>query len=189
MPQRSEPVPAWEGIRLQGRQVSVRTVMAVVAAMLATTTALADDLFVGTFESETRANFGSDTPGEYRIEIAAPRDGQYLTTMYRRGKQIGQGKLTKCSVDSEGYLANRPPGRAEVLCHDVPNGPTQSFISYSENGIVVQVVKPKYVENRDLVAQDGLKPGDPLLFEPRHHKTQYYAHVPWLFYGFRKVSR
>jgi hypothetical protein len=39
---------------------------------------LGEDLFVGTFESETQASFGSHTPGDYRIEVASTAQDKYL---------------------------------------------------------------------------------------------------------------
>jgi hypothetical protein len=60
-------------------------------------------------------------------------------------------------------------------------------LSYAENGIYVPAIKQKYVANPDLIKQEGLKPGDPSLFETRHHKAKYYAHAQWAFYGFRKI--
>jgi hypothetical protein len=150
--------------------------------------ASAEDLFVGVFESETRENFGSDTPGEYRIEVVAVADNKYEATTYHRGKSLGKQQLFLCPVDREDYFKARSPGRAEVLCFDMDYGAVLPVLSYSENGINVPAVKPKYVKNPELVKQEGLKPGDPSLFEARHYNARYYARVNWFFYGFRKVS-
>jgi hypothetical protein len=98
----------------------VRVLAAVSLIGIVPLSSAADDLFVGVFESENRANFGSDIPGEYRIQVVALCSGKY---------------------------------------------------------------------SPDLVDKEGLKPGAPELFEPRHHKAKYYAHVSWFVYGFRKVER
>ena len=166
----------------------MRAVVAFFFAAFATVcSAEGDDLFVGVFESETRQNFGSDTPGEWRIEVIAPFKGKYVATLYRGGKLIGKQELVLCSEDKEGYLRSRPPGRAELLCSDT-RGALAGVLAYVENGIYVPAVKQKYIENPDLAKQEGLKPGDPSFFETRHHKAKYYAHAQWAFYGFRKVG-
>lgn len=150
--------------------------------------ALAEDRFVGVFESESRENFGSSTPGEYRINIEPISAGKYMATMYHRETELWKQALITCPIESEAYLNRRPPGPAEVLCTEPKYGKPYGFISYAENGISVRAVKPKYAKNPELVKQEGLKPGDPALFELRHHKAKYYAHVTWFFYGFRKVG-
>jgi len=48
----------------------MRIVVAVCLAVLVASSSLAEDLFTGAFESETRETSGSSTPGEYRLEIA-----------------------------------------------------------------------------------------------------------------------
>ena len=149
--------------------------------------ASAEDLFVGTYESETRENFGSDTPGEYRIEVVATAGGKYEATTIHRGKTLGKRVLFPCPVDKEGYLSSRLPGRAEVLCTDMGYGAIFPVLSYAENGIGVPALKSKYIANPALVEQEGLKPGDPALFEARYYKAKYYGHVTWYCYGFRKV--
>jgi hypothetical protein len=163
----------------------MRNTVAICLVFLAASSAWAEDLFIGSFESETRENFGSSTPGEYRIEVALVSKDRYLATMFHRGHLLGKKELVTCPVKSEGYLSTRAPGRAEVLCFEEFHS---GAISYSENGIVVTVIKPKYSQNPGLVAQEGLKPGDPSLFEPRLYKAKYYAHIAGFFYGFRKVG-
>jgi len=167
----------------------MRTLIWIYFAMLPMACWASDEsLFVGVFESETRENFGSDTQGEYRIEIVAVSKDKYTATIFHRGKELGRQELVSCPVESEDYFRNRAAGRAEVLCPSGGYGPPHGFISYAENGINVAAVKQRYAKNPELVQQDGLKPGDPSLFESRHFKTKYYAHVQWFFYGFRKVS-
>jgi hypothetical protein len=165
----------------------MRVVIAICLSVFVVSAVLAEDLFVGVFESETRANFGSDTPGEYRIEISLISEDKYFAKIYHRGKMLGEQKLIRCAVEGEDYFNARPAGHAEVLCEDRGYGTPHGVISYAENGIYVPAVKAKYVKNPELVKQEGLKPGDPSLFESRHHKAKYYAHVSWFFYGFRKV--
>jgi len=148
-----------------------------------------EDPFIGTFESESRANFGSGTPGEWRIEVVYLRDrGKYEAALYRKGTLIGKNYLVYCSEDKEDYLRQRPPGHAEVLCADDGSKFLHGFLSYAENGINVTVIKPKYFKDPSLVEKEGLKPGDPSLFEQRRYKAKYYAHAQWAFYGFRKVA-
>jgi hypothetical protein len=166
----------------------MRIAVTVCLAVLVASSALAEDLFTGVFESETRENFGSSTRGEYRLEIALVSEGRYAATIYHSGKLLGKKELITCPVESEDYLNSRPAGRAEVLCAKEEFGKPHGFIAYSENGIYVPAVKAKYANNPELVKQDGLKPGDPSLFEARQHATKYYAHVSWYFYGFRRVS-
>lgn len=167
----------------------LRTCIAIwIAILTLACSTSAENLFVGTFESETRENFGSDTPGEYRIEVVATSNGKYLATFYYRDTKFGERELVSCPVESLDYFRNRPAGRAEVLCSENDIGVLHGVLGYSENGIYVAGVKQKYVRNPELVRQEGLKPGDPSLFERRHHKARYYAHIKWVFYGFRKAS-
>jgi hypothetical protein len=166
----------------------MRIVMLICLAILTTSSSWAEDLFVGVFESETRANFGSDTPGEYRIEVVAPSKEKYVATIYHRDKLMGKQELIPCPVEREAYFLNRAPGHAAVLCADQGKGAMDGVLSYSENGIYVPAVKAKYASNPELMKQEGLKPGDPALFEIRQHKARYYAHIQWFFYAFRKIS-
>jgi hypothetical protein len=156
--------------------------------LVATRSNAAGDLFVGVFDSETRANFGSDVPGEYRILVIALSPGNYEAKTFRNGELLGTNHLVSCPAEKDGYLRSRPPGRAESLCTD-DYGSLLAFLSYSENGITVPAVKKKYADSPDLVKQEGLKPGAPELFEARHHKAKYYGHVSWFVYGFRKVEQ
>jgi hypothetical protein len=149
--------------------------------------ASADELFIGTFESETRENFGSGTAGEYRIDVAATSERTYEATLYRRGKLLGKVALVPCPVAQEQYLINRPPGRAEVLCNKWALGSLGPFLSYSENGISALQLKDKYLRNPELVKAEGLEPGDPALFERKHYSANYYARVQAYCYGFRKI--
>ena len=163
----------------------MRFVMVICLAVLTSTCLAADEkLFVGVFESETRENFGSSTPGEYRIEVIAIAMDKYAATIYHRGKVLVKQELVDCSEERKNHLSGRAPGRVEVLCS------TQDFpvLTYVENGLTVRAVKPKYAKNPQLAKQEGLEPGDPNIFELRHHKTKYYAQVQWFLYGFRKVG-
>jgi hypothetical protein len=177
-------------VRPHGRRCHLRSLSIIyLLALIATpAAAAADDLFVGVFESETRENFGSDTPGEYRIEVIAKSKGEYSASIFQRGKLLEVKDLVPCPVESDDYLRSRGAGRAEVLCPRKSYGSFHGFLSYSENGINMVAVKAKYAEDPSLVKQEGLKPGDPSLFEGRHHKAQYYAHVSWFVYGFRKIK-
>lgn len=141
------------------------------AALASACSATDENLFVGVFESETRENFGSDT--QWRIEVAAPSIDKYQATLYRSDEPLGQLELVPCAEEKEGYFMNRPAGRAEVLCRDIGAGTLFAFLSYAENGINVPAVKQKYMDNPSLVAPEGLKPGDPSLFEMRHHRATY----------------
>jgi hypothetical protein len=167
----------------------MRLVPALGVAILAGACSAADlDPFVGVFESETRANFGTDTQGEWRMEIVTPSKGKYVATLYHSGNLVEKFQLVPCSEDKENYFRGRPPGRAAVLCSDQGGGFLHGSVSYAENGIDVPAVKSRYVSNPELVEKDGLKPGDASLFETRHHAAKYYAHAQWGFYGFRRVS-
>jgi hypothetical protein len=173
--------------------VLMRAALTIFCAIVASVClASTNDIFVGTFESESRQNFGSDTLGEWRIQVVAPSKGKYVATIHRSGKLIEKRDLIPCSVSSEGYLDDRPSGPAKVICSPAQNGsmslPEIPFLSYAENGIRVRAIKQKYVAKPDLVAAEGLKPGDSALFETRHHKAKFYARVDWAIYGFRKVS-
>jgi hypothetical protein len=169
----------------------VRALIAVPLIVIGPSSGAADNLFVGAFESETRANFGSDIPGEYRLQVVALSSGTYEAKIFRLGKLLETKKLVSCSADNDDYLSKRPPGRAESLCmveySSMLNG--FPFLSYSENGIIVRTLKKKYVDSPGLVKQEGLKPGAADLFEPRHYRAKYYANVSWFYYGFRKVER
>jgi hypothetical protein len=142
----------------------MRTILASCLTILVTacSSSVDEDPFIGTFESESRANFGTDTPGEWRIEVVyLSKMGKYEATLYRRGTLIGKNLLVYCSEDKENYLRNRPPGHAEVLCEDDKLKFFHGFLSYAKNGIYVG---------------------------SRHYSAKYYAHAQWGFYGFRKVS-
>ena len=180
--------PLNSGVRWHMKNSLVRILAAASLIGLAPLSCAADDLFVGAFESENRANFGSDSPGEYRIQVVALSPGKYEAKVFRRGALLGTKSLIACPAAKDDYLRSRPPGRAESLCTD-DYGVLNGFLSYSENGIVVPAVKQKYVDSPDLVKKEGLKPGAPELFEPRHHAAKYYGHVSWFVYGFRKVEK
>jgi len=165
----------------------MRTAMVLCVGVLAGCSASDEDLFVGVFESETRENFGSVTQGEYRIEVVAASTDTYVATIYRRETLLGTRELVRCPVEREARFRRFSPGRAEVLCSDDVDGFLDGFLSFSENGISVAAIKPKYANSPELVRQEGLEPGDPSLFESRHHKAKYYAHVLGYFFGFRKV--
>jgi hypothetical protein len=88
----------------------MRIAVTVCLAVLVASSALAEDLFTGVFESETRENFGSSTRGEYRLEIALVSEGRYAATIYHSGKLLGKKELITCPVESEDYLNSRPAG-------------------------------------------------------------------------------
>lgn len=143
----------------------------------------ADDLFVGVFESETRANYGSDIPGEYRIEVTRTDDGKYRAVFSRLGKQGDVKIMVPCPLELDAYRPRRPAGRGETLCHERKPGHLFPAMTYSENGLNLPTMKlkgpvPKGVE---------LKESD--LIEERHHQAKYYASVSWYFYAFRKVGQ
>lgn len=148
------------------------------------------DVMVGTFESESRANFGTEPPGAARIEVAPPVSGRYAVTMFVNGKQLWKHDLIQCDLTTEPYLQRRVPGRGFGLCTIEMDGrpSTAAVLLYAENGLRLPAIKEKYLRNPDLVKQEGLAPGDPRLMEERHHKARYYAHVQWAFYAFRKVN-
>lgn len=135
----------------------------------------AADLFVGAFESEARANFGTDNPGEYRIEVAALGSERYSITLFRAGGQQRRGEVFSCPVSSEGYLARRPSGRAEVLCA----APRSPVMFYSENGIEVPTFEPW--------AKGAPAANPSSVPKMKLHRTKFYAHVGMAVYGFKKV--
>lgn len=139
------------------------------------------DLFVGVYESESRENFGTDTPGEYRIEIVALTSDRYMAKLLRGNRTLFHQEVFACDQSSESYLGGRPPGRAEVLC----SKPGYGFLSYSENGIVLMLPDVSATPvPKDPSGQRAMTP-----LRAKHHKTKYYARVDtaWAIYGFRKT--
>src|SRR4051812_23227607 len=96
----------------------LRVLTAIPFILIATQSNAAGDLFVGVFESETRANFGSDVPGEYRIQVAALSPGKYEAKIFQSGKLLGTKQLVSCPAEKDDYLRSRPLGHAESLCTD-----------------------------------------------------------------------
>lgn len=121
--------------------------------------AFANDLFVGKFASETRDNFGTDKSGEYEIEVVR-RGENFNLSVSQNGKFLFDVEAAPCSPEKEDYLRDRPPGDAYVLCN---TSMRSSAFVYSQNGIKVPMIGT-------------------------HYKVQYYAHIQWGFYGFRKVQ-
>lgn len=147
-------------------------------ALCAMHSAFAEDLFVGSYDSETRENFGRDTYGEFKIAISLLEPRKYVATVSRGSRLIGRSELTRCSESDEPYLANRPKGRAEVLCSQ----PGMAFISFAENGIFVPAV------DMEALSKGGASGANPPKFKLVHRKAKYYARVGWGIFGFRKVK-
>lgn len=124
-----------------------------------------DELFVGTFASETRENFGADQLGKYVIEIAKKDDG-YSLTYSMDGRPLFTVDVHKCSEESlkaRYYHSYALPGELKALC-----GPLKSVqIFYAQNGIKISEQAP---------------------VKEATYKTQYYANVQWAIYGFKKVK-
>lgn len=138
----------------------------------------ADKLFVGSYESETRENFGTDTYGEYKIEISAIGPGKYMATMSQGLRSLGRAEIFPCAAVNEPYLAGRPGGLGEVLC----SRPGTAFISYAENGIIV----PAF--DMTPIAKGEANPSKPPTMKNVHRKAKYYARAGWGIYGFRKIG-
>ncbi len=144
----------------------LKEIILVVAALAATgTTAAIADPLIGTFVSESRENFGSDDPGEFRLEITK-QSQNYRVQVFHKGAPKGGGELVPCDTKKEGYLNNRAPGPALALCNE-DRGMQHPFFSYAENGITV--TRPH---------------GPP---ETRVYKTKYYARMGWAIRGFKKI--
>ena len=139
----------------------------------------AEDLFVGSYESESRQNFGTDTYGEYKIEISALGSGRYRASVSRGSQSLGKAEVFPCAVSDEPYLGNRPTGRAEVLC----SKPGLAFMSYAENGIIVPAL-----DVTPVAKDESTRSGSPQM-KPIHRKARYYARVGWGIYGFRKIRK
>lgn len=133
---------------------------------------LANDIFIGKFASETRENFGRDKYGEFEIEVV--RNGEkYALKIFQDGNFKFDVEAVPCDPVNEGYLKNHPPGDVYALCNTSRD---RSVFVYSENGIKDLMA--------DIYKEKGLK-------NPRtdpYYRTQYYAHIYWGFYGFRKVQ-
>jgi hypothetical protein len=119
--------------------------------------ARANDVLVGKFVSESRANFGTDNPGEHQIEITR-KGSKYALSMSMAGGAPIQIEVSPCSSSNEQYLQGHPPGETRVLC-DSGGGPV---FTYSQGGIKSPVAE-------------------------KFFKAQYYARVGWGMYGFRKI--
>lgn len=154
------------------------SIASLVIALGAFGSAHAKDLFVGSYDSETRENFGRDTYGEFKIEISSLGPRKYLATVSQGSRSLGRAEVFPCAESAEPYLANRPKGRAEVLCSQSGG----AFISFAENGIIVPAV------DMDAVAKGQASSSNPPTFKPVHRRAKYYARVGWGIYGFRKVK-
>lgn len=132
----------------------------------------ANDIFIGKFASETRENFGRDKYGEYEIEVV--RKGEkYLLSVFQDGVFKFDVETVPCDPKTEDYLKDHPPGDVYALCNTSRDS---SVFVYSQNGIKDLMA--------DIYKEKGLK-------NPRtdpYYRTQYYAHIYWGFYGFRKVQ-
>jgi len=130
------------------------------------------ELFIGKFASETRENFGLDRYGEYEIEVV--RKGEtFILTASHNGKFLFEEETAPCSPAKEDYLRGYPAGDVHALCNTKYGS---SVFVFSQNGIknpLIDLYKTKGIENPRL---------------ERYYKAQYYAHIQWGFYGFRKVQ-
>ncbi|WP_157354293.1 surface-adhesin E family protein [Aromatoleum toluclasticum] len=124
-----------------------------------------DELFVGTFASETRENFGADQFGKYVIEITKKDDG-YSLSYSTDGRPLFTIDVQKCSEESlkaRYYHYYALPGELKALC-----GPRKSVqMFYAQNGIKISEQGP---------------------VKEATYKTQYYANVQWAIYGFKKTK-
>jgi len=124
-----------------------------------------DELFIGTFASETRENFGADQLGKYVIEIAKKDDG-YSLTYSTNGQPLFTVDVHKCSEESLNvryYHSYALPGELKALC-----GPLKSVqIFYAQNGIKI---------SEQTSAIETI------------YKTQFYANVQSAVYGFKKTK-
>lgn len=133
---------------------------AILLALIATsfnTATAAEDPMIGTFLSESRENFGSDDPGEFKIIITKPGD-KYFFSLFHKGVAKGSIEAIPCDTKEEDYLKFRAPGQALTICKQDGKLVFPLF-SYAENGITVT----------------------------RPYKTKYYARVGWAIRGFRKL--
>jgi hypothetical protein len=144
-------------IRNRGAPLNKIITPSLIATSLDVATA-ADDPLIGTYISETRENFGSDDPGEFKIIITKPSE-KYLFSLFHKEVSKGSIEAIPCDIEEEDYLSNRAPGRALALC--VQDGHELSpLFSYAENGITVT----------------------------RPYKKKYYARVGWAIRGFKKIT-
>ena len=65
----------------------------------------AEDLFVGSYDSETRENFGRDAYGEFKIEISSLGPHKYLATVSQGPRPLGRAEVFPCAESDEPYLA------------------------------------------------------------------------------------
>jgi hypothetical protein len=132
----------------------------------------ADDLFIGKFASETRENFGPGKPGEIEVNVVRKGD-KYTLSVFHNGEFKFDVEAVPCSPDKEGYLRGHPPGDVSALCNTSYGS---SVFVYSQNGIKDPMA--------DIYKEKGMK-------NPRvemYYKPQYYGHIQWSFWGFRKVQ-
>jgi hypothetical protein len=133
---------------------------------------LANDIFIGQFSSETRENFGRDKYGEYVIDVVRKGD-KYVLSISQNGAFKFKVEAAPCDPNKEGYLQERPPGDVYALCDPSYESPA---LVYSQNGIKDPMAR--------VYSEKGVK-------NPRadlYYRTQYFAHIQWGFYGFRKVQ-
>jgi len=140
-----------------------------------------EDAFLGSYESETRENFGTDTYGEYKIDITSPGPGRYWAKLLRGSRLLVDREVFPCDVSEEPYLGFRPGGDAKVLCvaHLDP------FLSYAESGLNVPAVD---IDLAKVISGAASMPERPT-YKLVHRNAKYYARVnyAWAIYGFRKV--
>lgn len=132
----------------------------------------ANDLFIGKFASETRENFGLGKLGDIEVNIVQ-RDEKYIVSVFHLGQFKFDFETVPCSPEQEGYLRDRPPGDAYALCNARNSG--IAFV-YSQNGIKDPMAR--------IYSEKGMK--NPR--EDGYYRAQYYGHIQWSFWGFRKVE-
>lgn len=136
----------------------------IVLIMTPVSNACAEDLFVGKYVSESRANFGTDEYGKYAIEITQKDDG-YMLSYVKDGEPLFTATYFKCSeaqLKLQGYHFFALPGEVQALCDRYG---VELF--YAENGIKIP-------------AKGMVKGGV--------YSTQYYSNVQWGIYGFKKIK-
>ena len=132
----------------------------------------ANDLFIGKFASETRENFGPGKLGDIEVNIVR-RDDKYIVSIFHLGEFKFDYETVPCNPETEGYLRERPAGDVYALCNTRYN--SVAFV-YSQNGIkdpVARIYKEKGMKNPR---------------EDAYYRAQYYGHIQWSFWGFRKVQ-
>ena len=118
----------------------------------------AKDKFSGVYVSESRENYGTEIPGDVRIEVTR-EEYTYLLKYFIKGKPLFETQAEECDPKKFSVGNVWPKATAAALC--TPGGHIQIF--HTEDDVIVPMVGTQV-------------------------RAGYFSHVQWNLYAFRKVE-